>query len=56
MDGRTCHIKPWDDGGTTVIRNGQLLCRMHHRWKHRDEPGPNSPAIFDDSPLIIRLE
>jgi hypothetical protein len=36
------HIVSWQDGGTTSLRNLQLLCRYHHRLKHQpageDEP------------------
>ncbi len=50
------HIQPYEHGGATLIRNGQALCRFHHRWKHRLEPGPRRPTIFDDTPLAIQLE
>ncbi|MGI9610103.1 MAG: HNH endonuclease [Acidimicrobiia bacterium] len=50
------HVEPHEHGGSTIIRNGQALCRFHHRFKHRGEPGPNRPTIFDDRPLIILLE
>ncbi len=56
---RSCeydHIEPHDHGGPSLIRNGQLLCRFHHRWKHRDDPGPNRPTIFDDRPVFVQLE
>lgn len=50
------HIEPHQSGGPTLIRNGQLLCRFHHRFKHHTDPGPTRPTIFDDSPLTILLE
>ena len=50
------HIEPAEHGGPTLIRNGQLLCRLHHRWKHKDDPGPNRPTIFDNTPLLVCLE
>ncbi len=46
------HIEPHEHGGQTLISNGQLLCRFHHRWKHRNDP--HGSRIFNDSP--IRLE
>ena len=52
---RTCeydHIEPAEHGGPTLIRNGQLLCRFHHRWKHRNDRGLHRPTIFDDKPLV----
>jgi len=56
---RSCeydHVEPHEHGGPTLIRNGQLLCRFHHRWKHRHDPGPNRPTIFQDRPLDVLLE
>ncbi len=50
------HIEPHEHEGPTLIRNGQLLCRFHHRFKHRADPGPTRATIFDDSPLTILLE
>jgi hypothetical protein len=49
----TDHVKPWHRDGPTLIRNGQLLCRFHHRWKHRLHPGPQCSSIFDDSPIQL---
>ena len=45
------HVEPAEHGGPTLIRNGQLLCRMHHRWKHRHDP--RGSAIFNDGPLLL---
>ena len=28
------HCKPWEQGGTTAISNGLLLCRWHHTFLH----------------------
>lgn len=50
------HVEPFEHGGPTLIRNGQLLCRFHHRWKHRHDPGPHRPTQFDDTPATIPLE
>ncbi len=50
------HVEPAEHGGPTLIRNGQLLCKLHHRWKHRQDRGPNRPTIFDDRPLEVLLE
>ena len=52
----TDHITSWETGGPTLIANGQLLCRFHHRWKHRNTIGRNRPTQFDDSRLISQLE
>ncbi len=54
----TDHITPWETGGPTLIDNGQLLCRFHHRWKRRNDPKPKSlqPNQFDDSRLSSQLE
>ncbi|MBR1944537.1 MAG: DUF262 domain-containing protein [Alphaproteobacteria bacterium] len=27
------HIKPWHDGGQTIVSNCQMLCKMHNRQK-----------------------
>ncbi len=45
------HIKPVEHGGQTLIANGQLLCRFHHRYKHRDDTAGS--RIFDDSPVQL---
>ena len=38
------HILPWYLGGETKLSNLQLLCRYHHRLKHRRlRAGPNGP-------------
>lgn len=52
------HTQPWETNGPTLINNGQLLCPFHHRWKHRNNPGPKTPtnALFADTPLAIQLE
>ncbi|NNE96349.1 MAG: HNH endonuclease, partial [Acidimicrobiales bacterium] len=50
------HVEPYEHGGSTTIRNSQTLCRFHHRFKHRHDPGPNRPTIFDNRPLTILLE
>ena len=50
------HIETSEHGGPTLIRNGQTLCQFHHRWKHRHDPGPNRPTIFDNTPLLVPLE
>jgi len=58
------HIQPWETGGPTLIRNGQLLCPFHHHYKHhiankhRDPHQPKTPLtqLFTDSPLTIQLE
>ena len=50
------HVDPVDDEGLTLITNGQLLCRRHHRFKHRNDPGPNRPTQFDDSPLMQDID
>ena len=31
------HIKPWEDGGRTIIANGQAVCLKCHRKKTRKE-------------------
>ncbi len=31
------HIKPWEDGGKTILANGQALCLKCHRKKTRKE-------------------
>jgi hypothetical protein len=49
----TDHVKPWNQGGPTLIRNGQLLCPFHHHWKHRADPSPHRSSIFDDSPVQL---
>ncbi len=52
---RTCeydHIRDWSQGGQSLIANGRLLCRFHHRWKHRSDQGGST--IFEDS--AIQLE
>ncbi|MFW2382273.1 MAG: HNH endonuclease signature motif containing protein, partial [Acidimicrobiales bacterium] len=51
---RTCeydHVEPFEQGGQTLVANGQLLCRFHHRWKHRNDP--MGSRIFDDSPIQL---
>ena len=51
---RTCqydHVEPYERGGPTLIANGQLLCRFHHRWKHRHDS--MGSRIFDDSPVQL---
>lgn len=35
------HIIPWADGGPTSLDNLELLCRPHHRMKHRQAPHPS---------------
>lgn len=50
------HVVPHEHDGPTLIRNGQLLCKRHHRFKHRHDPGPHRSTIFDDSPLAVLLE
>ncbi len=45
------HIDPVSNGGSTMIANGQLLCRFHHRYKHRNDP--LGSRIFDDSPIQL---
>ncbi|NNE94630.1 MAG: HNH endonuclease, partial [Acidimicrobiales bacterium] len=47
------HIRPWMHYGPTLIRNGQLLCSFHHRYKHRHDPGPHRTSLFDDSPISL---
>ncbi len=58
---RTCeydHIQAWSARGPTLVANGQLLCRLHHRWKHRNDPTHHSPVanLFHDGPLTITRE
>ena len=36
------HIQPHAKHGPTKITNGQLLCKFHHKWKHRNDPRPNT--------------
>ena len=52
------HIQPWRAGGQTLIRNGQLLCPIHHLWKHRNDVGPTTTVtrLFHDSPIPRQLE
>jgi hypothetical protein len=54
----TDHVIPWHQRGPTLIRNGQLLCTFHHRYKHRNDFSPTRirTRIFDNSPLTIQLE
>ncbi len=54
----TDHVMTWHHGGQSLIANAQLLCRFHHRWKHRIDPQPNARTsrIFGDGPLAIQLE
>ena len=49
------HIHGWETGGKTLTANGQLLCRFHHRWKHRNHPTHGS-RVFDNSPVSIQRE
>ncbi len=53
----TDHKHPWNTGGPTLISNSQLLCRFHHRYKHRDNTTPNTTQtrIFNNTPLTIQL-
>ncbi len=46
------HIVPAERSGPTLIRNGQLLCRFHHRYKHRRDR--HGSTVFDDS--LVHLE
>lgn len=46
------HIQAHQDGGPTLVANGQLLCRFHHRYKHRNDP--MGSRVFDDS--AVQLE
>ncbi len=54
------HVVPRHRGGPTAVSNGQLLCRFHHRWKHRNDhdPGPSSALLrlFANSPVTPQLE
>ncbi|NNE94900.1 MAG: DUF222 domain-containing protein [Acidimicrobiales bacterium] len=52
------HLKPWSEGGPTLVANGQLRCRLHHRWKHRHDHGPTTPltGLFTDGPLFPNRE
>ncbi len=54
----TDHVIAWIQAGPTLIRNGQLLCPLHHRYKHRNDPKPKGvrASIFDDGPLVAQLE
>ena len=47
------HIEPAEHGGPTLIRNARLLCRLHHHWKHRGDPGPRHSTTFNDTPLLL---
>lgn len=38
------HLVHWADGGPTVLTNGYLLCRFHHRLVHREwSAAPDDP-------------
>ncbi|NNE96131.1 MAG: HNH endonuclease, partial [Acidimicrobiales bacterium] len=52
------HVVPWSERGPTLIANGQLLCGVHHSYKHRNDPTHHSPLkqLFTDSPLIPKRE
>jgi len=32
------HVYPWSKGGSTVVSNGQALCRRHNRSKSNQTP------------------
>lgn len=54
------HVVARHRGGPTTIANGQLLCRLHHRWKHRHDadsgPSTELSRLFADSPVSIQRE
>ncbi|NNE94682.1 MAG: DUF222 domain-containing protein, partial [Acidimicrobiales bacterium] len=52
------HVVPWSERGPTLVSNGQLLCGVHHSYKHRNDPTHHSPLkqLFTDSPLIPKRE
>ena len=45
------HIQASSQGGPTLVANGQLLCPLHHRWKHRHDPIGSD--LFNDSPIQL---
>ena len=52
------HNQPHAKDGPTTVTNGQLLCKFHHKWKHREDPKPQHAQPHEpvDEPDPIQRE